>query len=204
MSLLSRAGLSPRSSATMRKPPVIKTNVNKLKTLVHYICDRAPNPRRLGATKLNKILFFSDMEAYLTLGQPITGEIYIKHQYGPVSKHLEEILEALEGDRAIAIAHASGYHVVTGEPFTQKLFVALYRPSLDDFSAEEISIVDEMIRIICTRHTARSISDVSHNIIWESAEIGEEIPYYTAFVHTLGEITPADVDWAKGEITRRG
>ena len=192
------------SIAPMHKQPIIKTNVIKLKTLVHYICDRAPNPRRLGATKLNKILFFSDMEAYLTLGQPIAGEVYIKHQYGPVSKHLEEILEELEGDQAIAIAHASGFHVVTGEPFTQQLFVALYRPQLDDFSAEEISIVDEMIRVICMRHTARSISDFSHNIIWESAEIGEEIPYYTAFVHTLGEITPEDVDWAKGEITRRG
>ena len=56
------------SIAPMHKQPIIKTNVIKLKTLVHYICDRAPNPRRLGATKLNKILFFSDMEAYLTLG----------------------------------------------------------------------------------------------------------------------------------------
>ena len=32
--------------------------------------------------------------------------------------------------------------------------------------------------IICSRYTAKSISEKTHDIIWKLADIGEEIPYY--------------------------
>ena len=171
---------------------------------MHYVCHRAPNPRKLGKTKLNKILFFSDMEAYLSLGQPITGEEYVKHQYGPVSRHLDEVLSELEKDRLIAISEASGYSVHADAPYRQRLFFPLKKPRLDAFSPEEVSIADEMISTICRRHTARSISELSHDVIWKSAEIGETLPYYTAFVHTLGEVAPSDLDWAQSVMEERG
>lgn len=87
-----------------RRASPIKLNFSKLKALVHYVCHKAPNPRKLGATKFNRILFFSDTEAYLSLGRPITGEEYVKHQYGPVSRHLDEVLYELEQNRLIAIS----------------------------------------------------------------------------------------------------
>lgn len=71
------------------------------------------------------------------------------------------------------------------------------------FSAEEISTVDEYIRIICNKHTAKSISEASHDIVWEVAEIGEEIPYFTVYSHLLGDIDVKDVEWAISEIGGR-
>lgn len=40
-------------------------NAEKFKALVHYICWKVEDPRQLGATKLNNILWFSDVLTYL-------------------------------------------------------------------------------------------------------------------------------------------
>ncbi|WP_457653042.1 Panacea domain-containing protein [Rhodocaloribacter sp.] len=183
------------------QPP--KLDWDKLKTLVHYVCFKAPNPRKLGATKLNKILFYAEMEAFLSLGHPITGEVFVKQQFGPVPKHILSVLRELEKERAIAISDASGYHVYTGESYPHRQFFSLTRPTLEAFTGDEISIVDEVVDLVCNRHTAKSISEASHNIVWESAEIGEELPYFTALTHLLGEITAKDVAWARDVIARR-
>jgi hypothetical protein len=174
---------------------------DKLRAAVHYVCFRSPDPRRLGKTKLNKILYYADREAYLRTGDPITGERYVKHQYGPVSSHLDETLRGLEKDRLIAIADASGYNAYVGASYAQKQFVALRRPDVSLFTAEEVSLIEQYVDVICNQHSARSISDMSHDVVWEAAEIGEEIPSVTAFLQPPAEITPADVAWARAALS---
>lgn len=61
-----------------------------------------------------------------------------------------------------------------------------------------------MINTICRQHTARSISELSHDVVWKSAEIGETLPYYRAFVHALGEVSPDDMEWAQSVMQERG
>ena len=103
-----------------------KLDWDKLSRLVHYICNEAPNPKLLGATKLNKILYYSDFEAYLQLGAPITGEAYVKQKHGPVPKHILTVLDRLKESEAIAIAEATGYFAYTGEPsYAPRLFYFL-------------------------------------------------------------------------------
>lgn len=175
---------------------------DKLKTLVHFVCDLAAEDQ-LGKTKLNKILYFSDMEAFLTLGRPITGETYVKHQFSPVSLHLDEALKELEEQRLLAIAEASGFHVYSGQSYMRYRFVSLKRPRMDAFSGEEVAIASRTIEEITTKHTARSISNASHGLAWESARIGEELPYFTAYSYLLGEINPDDMAWAQASLARR-
>ena len=55
----------------------------KLKELILHVSKKA-RLRDLGSIKLNKVLWFSDITAYLHLGEPITGETYLKRQFGPV------------------------------------------------------------------------------------------------------------------------
>ncbi len=203
MALLSphSAGRNMSSQIPRDKP---KLDWDKLSRLVHYVCDEAPNPKLLGATKLNKILYYSDFEAYLQLGAPITGEVYVKQKHGPVPKHVMTVLDRLKESEAIAIAQASGYFAYTGEPsYAPRLFHSLRRPDIHDFLPDEIRIVDEVIRVICLEHTATSISNLSHDLIWNAAEIGEEIPYFTAFAQLLGDIDAKDIAWAKGTIAKR-
>lgn len=178
--------------------PVIEFRPEKLRAAIHYVCSRSPDPRRLGKTKLNKILYFSDREAYLRTGTPITGERYVKHQYGPVSSHLDEALGQLERERLIAVA--SGYGAFVGASFTQTQFLSLRRPDVSVFTAEEVSLIEQYVDLICNRHSARSISEASHDVVWDAAEIGEEIPYETAFLHTRAELTPDDLAWARAAL----
>jgi hypothetical protein len=172
----------------------------KLESLMHYIIWKCQDPTMLGAVKLNKILWYSDLFAYLEKGRSITGIAYIKRQFGPVPKSEDFIAasEKLKSEGKIAVTEGMYY----GKPYRQ--FVALKLPNISMFSPEEISIIDIMVEEICQKHTALSISKLSHDIIWESAEIGEEIPLCTAFAARFGEITEDDIQWAKREAKRLG
>jgi hypothetical protein len=170
----------------------------KLDILVHYVCARCDNPSDLGATKLNKVLWYSDVLAFATLGESITGAIYIKRQFGPVPKHILDSRARLEASNAIVVRDAP-----YGGGYLQKQFIALRAPDISMFSPEQISIVDGVLQEICRNHTATSISQLSHDIVWQSAEIGEEIPMSAAaFAGGIGEIDEVDMSWAQQEIDR--
>jgi len=165
----------------------------KFKRLVHYICAKCVDPSTLGAVKLNKALWAADFSAYLQWGEPITGASYVKRQFGPVPNAILSALRELELERALSIREADFFG------YDKREFFALTKPDLAVFSAREISLVDQVIAYVCGEHTAKSISKLSHDDIWELAAIGEEIPYYTVFSRPA-EITETDIEWAKMKI----
>ena len=165
----------------------------KFKALVHYICWRCQDPTKLGAVKLYKVLWRSDFGAYLEFGEPITGASYVKGNFGPVPAGAQPVLEELQREGTLSIREVDYY----GRD--KKEFFALKRPDLSGFTADEISLVDKEIDYVTEQHTARSISEESHDEIWEMARIGEEIPYFTVFSKPA-EITESDIEWAKMKI----
>jgi len=172
-----------------------RINTDRLKTLVHYVCFLAKDPSVLGATKLNKILWYSDVITYRERGKSLTGETYIKHFYGPVPKHIDSVIQKLQDEKKLAVREVGAW----GYP--KKEFFALSRPELSAFDPEEISIVNEVANYIFDRHTASSISNLSHDEIWKSAELGEEIPIYAFLASELGEITSEDMAWARKKLS---
>lgn len=140
---------------------------NKLEKLIHYIIFRT-KPEDLGAVRLNKVLWFSDVEHYKKYGRSITGlSDYLRLPQGPVPPRVRLMLKNLERRGAIKERSTQVYD------FHRREFVWLEEPILDDFSATEISITDEVMRHICYNHTAQSISDYSHDFYWEEVpEIG--------------------------------
>lgn len=169
----------------------------KFKSLVHYVCYKCHEPSKLGKTKLNKVLYYSDFSAFYQWAKPITLETYIKHQFGPVPSHIDSAIKSLISDGALVVRDVDHFG------YTKKEFIALTRPDIKHFSGDEISLIDEVIEIICNGHTARSISDASHDDVWKLAEIGEEIPYNTVFAGVLGEITEDDVKWARKQLNKK-
>ena len=167
-------------------------NREKFKALIHYVCAQAPNLRSLGATKLNKILWFAERDCYLR-GEPISEVTFIKLQDGPVPKAMSKYLRELEDDGALIVRKTEW----RGKPKVE--FISRRDPSLERFTATQVSVINRAIQGICTLHTADSISKVSHDEVWELAEMGEEIPYYAAF-GKRGEITEEDIVWAKTEL----
>jgi len=165
----------------------------KFKALVHYVCwSCKDDTSKLGGTKLNKILWLADFVRYYRTGDPLTGARYVKRQFGPVPRAINPVLAELERDGAV-FARQVMFH---GKPKTD--FIVVTEPDIN-LTEDERTLVDRTIKYVCDEHTAKSISDLSHDAVWHAAEDGEDIPYFTIFA-TKGEIDDDDREWARQEI----
>lgn len=170
-------------------------NRAKLKALVHYVIAKSDSSR-LGAIRLNKILWYVDTLSYRAEGASLTGGAYVKRQFGPVPKHILATLGELEHDNAIVIRNRERF----GKPMRD--YVALTDPDTSSLSPDELALVDEVRDEICYAHTAESISELSHDQVWDAANIGEEIPMWATLASTPGPVTAAVGAWADGAISR--
>ncbi len=170
----------------------------KFKELVLYIAQRCKSHPYFGATKLNKILFFSDFIAYEELGWAMTDAEYMALEYGPGPRRLMPIREQMLLDGDVTIERSG----------SQQRVIALRRPDLEHFSPEERNIVDKVIQWLQCRD-AESVSELSHRFLgWKAAwsetlATGQTatIPYETVHVSnrpiTESELTRAK-DLAEG------
>jgi hypothetical protein len=169
-------------------------NREKFKALVHYICWRCSDaPEKLGATKLNKILWLSDARAFYESGESITGSRYVKRQFGPVPAAIVPVVQELEAEGIITVEDTPYYN-------RRKREYRVHTPASSDFlNEEQKKIVEGTIRVVCDEHTATSISDASHDHIWKAAKDGEDLPHYTIFAQPES-LTDEDREWAKVQL----
>lgn len=163
----------------------------KLKALVLYACSKC-DPSQLGATKLHKILYFSDMLAFANTGSPITGAVYRKRPHGPTCDALLTVLQDMKNEGQISINVENYYG------FWKKEYLPLIPADPTRFSEPERSLIDEVIAFVCQR-SARAISEFSHNRAWDMAEFGEELPYASAFYMLPTQVSQEALDWAESE-----
>lgn len=151
---------------------------DKFKELVIYIANKCENDVFFGATKLNKILFFSDFMSYASTGKAITGAEYMAIEYGPVPKRMRPIREEMILDESIKLERRG----------LQVRVIAL-RPCDHEFSSTERKIVDDVIRWLRNQDAA-SVSELSHQLlayraVWAETLItgaNATIPYGSVFV----------------------
>lgn len=159
----------------MRQP----FNRAKFKELVMYIAERSQDDGTFGATKLNKLLFYSDFLAFRRLGKAITAADYVALKWGPapsvglpVQKELIESGDAVEERREL-----------------QRRLRPIRPADTSQFTSAELMIVGEVIDSMAG-HNAKKISDLSHfNLGWKAAWAESEqakrevrIPYGTVHV----------------------
>jgi hypothetical protein len=170
---------------------------DKFKAMIHYICDRCGDPARLGAIKLNKVAWFSDVIAFLELGSDITGERYVKQKFGPVPKSILPTLRQLVTEGAMRIDEVEYFG------HWKKQFVVLqpYNGSL--LSDEERGVVDKVMEFVCDGHTATSISEATHDAIWKIADIGEQIPVSAILASKLQRPTSGDIAEARRRLSAK-
>ena len=95
--------------------PTIEFRPDKLQAAVHYVCFRSPDPRSLGKTKLNKILYYADREAYLRTGRPIThstASVTVLADSAMIADAWATALLALGQERGLPIAEQQGLAVL--------------------------------------------------------------------------------------------
>ena len=156
----------------------------KLVEAIHYICDKAADePEKLDQIKLNKILWYSDAQAYMSSGLAITGERYIKKPFGPVARRNRIAVEDLEKRGMLRRGRsASG----SGSWNTHFDVIENYAPvALTD---DERRVIDDVYSAIVDGHSM-TISDRSHGGIWMLADNGEDLPLFTVFAEEIGEVS---------------
>lgn len=166
------------------------TNSNsKIKELTLYVAQRCETHQLFGTIKLNKILFFSDVNAYLRRGESITGSKYEKREFGPVPERMREHIDELVAKRDAVVVERDMPNMTQ-----QRRVVAVTKPDLSSFSAEDISIVNEVIEWMQPM-TAHEISELSHRSVgWDVARMGETIPLATAIIPEMPlSLTPNEL-----------
>jgi len=172
---------------------------DKLKALVHYVLWRTSHYENFGATKLNKVLWFSEARSFEAYGKPIAGEVFVRDKHGPRAKHVREVCNELEDE---GIVEAFSEEIFD---YTARRYRALLPADTSMFAAEELQLIDWWITHIAEKHTAESISKKSHDYGWEIAAMGEELPLYAFLASRIRAPASAhEIDWADEQARRLG
>ena len=159
----------------------------KFKELMLYIAERSADDPMFGATKLNKILFFTDFLSFGLAGHSMTGASYQRLRNGPAPIEMPQMEREIE--------RSQDGHFVTRPYFNlkQKRLVAKRPANTARFTDEELDLVNDVIRNLSSV-SATDVSNLSHirSKAWQVAKDGEEIPYTAVFLSTR-RATPSDI-----------
>ncbi|MYE32685.1 MAG: DUF4065 domain-containing protein [Chloroflexi bacterium] len=151
-------------------------NRRKFRELLIHVAAESEDDIRFGVTKLNTILYCSDLKAFAILGCAITGATYRKRDRGPVPEELPAVLREMEAEGEIERVEQRDLNLLL------KRVVPLRAPDLSVFSARELEIVDRVILEMSTLDAAQSRL-LSHLIVsWRIAGYDEVIPYHSAYI----------------------
>jgi hypothetical protein len=129
----------------------------RLEEVVLYIAERTADDQQFGAVKLAKVLYYSDVESYRDLGQPITGAEYRRWDRGPYPLRLKAAEQLLERSGRAELQKAGEYEA-------DRLMPTRKQPS--DLggvgvSPQQIAIIDAWIERLRPQ-SARRVSARSH------------------------------------------
>jgi hypothetical protein len=162
-------------------------DATKFKELMLYAAVKSAEDPTFGATKLNKILFFSDFLHYGLAGSSITGATYKRKANGPVATQLPAMA------REIELTHHGHFVVRPYFNLKQRRLVPDRSANPLIFLDEERDLIDDVITNL-EGSNAADVSNLSHirSRAWQVAEEGEVIPYNAVFLSTR-KATPSDL-----------
>jgi hypothetical protein len=171
----------------------------KLRAAILRTC-RVTRPDNLGAVKLHKVLYYLDMRHFAQTGSGVTGATYRKRPFGPTCQQLLPTVREMADEQLLEIRYVDFF----GHRKTEYHALAKEEPGL--LNESEVAVLDEVIDFVCERNSARSISELSHQLPWEMVEFGEVIPYSSALLLYPVEVTPEAFEAAEeglGEVAAK-
>ena len=170
---------------------------DKFGELILYIAQKSKDDERFGAVKLNKILYYSDFEAYRKLGEPITGADYKHAEEGAIPNQMLPIRTKLLREDAIEIVDNPYY----GKQ--QKRTIAKHDPDLKEFDKDELQIVDDVIQRLWGEN-ADAVSERAHQELgYKLTELNEIIPYAFAYF-LVRQLTQQEIELGLQVAKRHG
>lgn len=171
--------------------------VQRLAELILYAAGRLLRDVHNGATKLNKVCFFADFEAFRRTGRSITGAVYHHLPQGPCPHQFLPALYSLpEGDDWV-------WRRTDDHGHQARQLIPLRPARVDLFTGTEVAIIEEAIDLVWGL-TNTQAADLSHETVaWRITGPRDEIPYGTA-VLSVDRPTAEDDEWAEEMAIRAG
>ena len=160
----------PRPQITVRPE-----NIQKFKEVLLYVLERVGAMPNVGKTVLFKLLYFIDFDYYEKHEEQLIGATYRKEAYGPLPVEFSQIVTQMQKNREL--------QEVRGKYFDheQIKYLPLRSPNLKHLSANELAMIDDVLR----RHSHRGateISEVAHrDVPWKVHDMHEVIDYESVF-----------------------
>jgi len=170
----------------------------KFTELLLHVADRLSDDRFGGATKLNKALFFIEFTHVRRHNRAVSGCEFQRLDHGPAPRQLLPVRGRLVASGAAELQTED----FLGRP--QHRLIPKREADLSCFSAEEQQTVDDVLAQLSPLSAAQA-SDLSHlEPGWRLTEIGETIPYSTAFLGYPQISTPTSRRLSEAVAARRG
>lgn len=145
--------------------------------MILCLSEQSRDDRKFGAAKLNKLLYFCDVLAYVKLGRPVTGVKYFRLGNGPAPKCFLAVCREMM-EQGILELHVVPL-ITRNKP--QERTVSLRHPNFNSFSPAEIELINSVLTEF-RDYDSDEISYRSHNELgWMLMAERETIPYDLAF-----------------------
>ncbi|MEM1275612.1 MAG: Panacea domain-containing protein [Pseudomonadota bacterium] len=162
----------------------------KFKNLMHHVIWRTQTRDGWGLVKTFKALWFFEARCFTLRGDVFSGAKYVKDQFGPRPLEAYQIISELVSERKIATYEEAFFD------FSLKRAKALKAPLpglLNETEAEDLNFWINYI----DGKTASEISDESHDLGWEIAKQGSELPLYALLAQRVRDPDSNEMAWAK-------
>ena len=148
-----------------------KINEKKYKNAVIFFAKKIQNGT-LGKLKMMKLLYYLDFDFFEKYGQSVTGDEYLRFEYGPVPRMGEKILKEMSG-KEIKITKRK-----IAEGLNDQLHIeALKNFDVNVFTKEELLVLEE-IADKWEKFTGTEMKNVSHGEApWIATKPNEVIDY---------------------------
>jgi hypothetical protein len=165
----------------------------RLAAAVHYVIART-EPSELGYVKLNKIMWYADLEHYQRHSRSLTGLTqYTRMPQGPMSKDISRAIRFLIKNK---MATERRVKVID---YDRRELLWLKEPDLSEFNAEQIDILNRVIDVIVPL-TADGVSRLTHkDAYWKELKDNDPLPIGPASV-VARPPTPKQLEWALAQV----
>ncbi len=117
--------------------------------------------------KCNKILYFADNEHLSKYGRTITGDSYMKMNWGPVPSCVYDLFKAVRGEGYFASQvddiRENYFHFIN-----TKDIVSSRNPEMDYLSKSDVEVLDKYIAQLKDLSFSE-VSELSHGYAWSNA-----------------------------------
>lgn len=171
---------------------------DKFAEMVLLVAQRLQDDRAGGATKLNKVLFFAEFTHLRRHQRVISGCEFQKLPHGPAPHQLLPVRKKLINSGAAKLADED----FLGRP--QQRLIPSRAAHVDVFTDEELQTIDDVLDQLAGM-TGTQVSELSHQEPgWRLTEVGETIPFSTAFLDFPQVQTPTSERLSESVAQRHG